>query len=72
MAKDGWWQVVSSLEDSIVEVSQRPERRDQHGMGGEENREGVPGRRNSTAKGTVHTAAFSDAQTTMMLPFDKY
>ena len=63
---------MSSLEDSIVEVSQRPERSDQHGMGREEDREGVPGRMHSTAKGTVHTAAFPGAQTTMMLPFDKY
>lgn len=64
VAKDGWWQVVGSQEDSIDRVSQRPERSDRHGMGRAEVREGVSGGRDSTGKGMLSTAAFPQHQTT--------
>lgn len=63
VAKDGWWQVVGSQQDSIDGMSQRLEGSDRHAMGREEDSEGVPGGRNSTGKGTGQTAAFSSPQT---------
>ena len=35
-----------------------------------EDRDGVPSRRHSTAKGTAQAAAFPDTQTTVIFPFD--
>ena len=59
VAKDRWWQVVGSQQDSTDRVSKRLERSNGHAMGREEDSEDVPGRRNSTGKGMGQTVAFS-------------